>query len=46
MHEAMEDFLMCLTRQANAKIDITLRTKLKNSIGHLIEWHSSFVSWF
>jgi hypothetical protein len=43
MHEAMEDFLMCLTRQANEKKDITLRTKLTSSIGHLFEWHSSFV---
>jgi hypothetical protein len=43
MHEAMEDFLMCLTRQANEKIDVTLHTKLTSSIGHLFEWHSNFV---
>jgi hypothetical protein len=43
MQESMEDFLMCLTRHANASIHMVLHTKLKSSISHLFEWHSSFV---
>jgi hypothetical protein len=43
MIEALEDFLMCLTRQANANIDIVLSKKLQNSIAHLCEWHTNFV---
>ena len=43
MYEAMEDFLMSQTRQANAKIVMVLHAKLKNSISHLCEWHEHFV---
>jgi len=43
MHEAMEDFLMCHTRQANAKIGMVLTNKLMNTITHLHDWHERFV---
>ena len=43
MLEAMEDFLMCLTRQANSNIESVLRSKLKSCLVHLLEWHSTFV---
>jgi HPt (histidine-containing phosphotransfer) domain-containing protein len=42
MHEAMEDFLMCLTRQANSNLARVLHTKLKSCTAHLFEWHSTF----
>ena len=42
MFEAMEDFLMCLTRQANSKIELVLCSKLKSCLVHLLEWHSTF----
>ena len=43
MLEAMEDFLMCLTRQANSNIESVLRSKLKSCLVHLFDWHSTFV---
>jgi hypothetical protein len=43
MHEAMEDFLMSHTWQANANINMVLSAKLQSSIAHLFEWHESFV---
>jgi len=43
MHKAMEDFLMCHTRQANAKIGMVLTNKLMNTITHLRDWHECFV---
>ena len=42
MLEAMEDFLMILTRQANSNIESVLRSKLKSCLVHLFEWHSTF----
>ena len=44
MQEAMEDFLMCLTRQANSNLARVLRTKLKSCTALLFEWHSTFVN--
>jgi hypothetical protein len=43
MQEAIEDFLMSQTRQANAKIDMVLRKKWINTLAHLCEWHVRFV---
>jgi hypothetical protein len=43
MQEAIEDFLMSQTRQANAKIDMVLRKKWINTLSHLCEWHVRFV---
>lgn len=43
MHEAMEDFLMSHTWQANGNISTVLTGKLKNSIRHLCGWNESFV---
>jgi hypothetical protein len=43
MHEAVEDFLMCHTRQANANMGMVLSKKLINTIAHLRKWHERFV---
>jgi hypothetical protein len=43
MLEAMEDFLMCLTRRANSNIESVLRSKLKSCMVHLFSWNSTFL---